>query len=393
MNQAILKPEVQNFLRDHIQASPASIALGKSPFPDVSAPELAEQLDGMKRAQKKLPQWFNTTNIYYPGLLGLEQSSSSLTGAYKRGLINVGSSIVDITGGFGVDDYYFAQRAQKVIHCERNASLSRIAEHNAKQLGVMNIQFFPNDGIGYLHSSDKVFDFIYIDPSRRVKQQKVFRLSDCEPDVVMHGPLLKQRGKTVLIKAAPLLDIQAAVHELSGVTDVHIISAHNECKELLFVLRNNPTNAITFHCVALSNKTSDILRFNEEQEKTSQPVFDNPRRYLYEPDAALLKAGCFKYTAVHFNLSKLHQHTHLYTSETFKEGFIGRCFEVIKVETYSDFKKNKNSTQGNVSTRNFPLKPQELKKKHKIKDGGDQYLFFCTGPQEQLLVLFCRKHR
>ncbi|MEH6305892.1 class I SAM-dependent methyltransferase [Olivibacter sp. CPCC 100613] len=393
MNQAILTSEVQFFLRDRIQTSPSVIALQKSSFPNVSSSELADQLDGMQRAQKKLPRWFNTANIYYPGLLALEQSSSSLTGLYKSELIDTGSSVLDITGGFGVDDYYFAQRAKQVFHCERNEALSEIAEHNAKQLGATNIRFLPRDGLDYLQSAKEIFDFIYVDPSRRVKQQKVFRLSDCEPNVVIHIPLFKQKSKNVFIKAAPLLDIQAAIKELPGISEVHIISVRNECKELLFALRDPQGGPITFHCAALNSNFSHTLCFTERDERESIPVFDSPQRYLYEPDAALLKAGCFKYTAIHFTLSKLHQHTHLYTSDILKEDFIGRCFEVIKITSYSDFKKCKKPIQGNVSTRNFPLKPEDLRKRHKIKDGGDQHLFFCTGPRDELLVVTGRKIR
>lgn len=391
MNQAILTSEVQKFLRDHIHASPSAIALAKSPFPEISSSELADQLDGMKRAQKKLPRWFNTSNIYYPGLLALEQSSSSLTGRYKSELIRRGSSIIDITGGFGVDDYYFAQRAQLVVHCERNTSLSRIAEHNAKQLAIGNIQFFPGDGLAYLQSTNETFDFIYLDPSRRVKQQKVFKLSDCEPDVIENLSFLQHKGRTIILKAAPLLDIQGAIQDLKEVKEVHVVSVRNECKELLFVLDSSKDNPTRFYCVALNEQHTAMLQFDAQQEKESHPIFENPKQYLYEPDAALLKAGCFKYTAIYFNLSKLHQHTHLYTSTNFETSFIGRCFEVLAVETYGEFKKNKKSLQGNVSTRNFPLKPEDLRKRHKIKDGGDLYLFFCTGLYEQLLVISAKK--
>lgn len=392
MNEAILTTEVQHFLRARIDTSPAALALQKSPFPEVSPAELANQLDGMKRCRKKLPLWFETVGIYYPSLLAIEQSSSALTARYKSGLIAPGSSVIDLTGGFGVDSYYFAQRAARVIHCEINESLSAIAAHNTEQLQTKNIEFLAKDGLEYLRSTDEVFDFIYIDPSRRVKQQKVFKLSDCEPDVVADSALLKQRGKVIIIKAAPLLDIQAAINELPGLTAIYIISVRNECKELLFVIdKEKDDRPVTFHCAALNGSAVQVLEFNEQLEKTSDPGFQDPETYLYEPDAALLKAGCFRYTAIHFGLSKLHQHTHLYTSNKLNKDFIGRRFAVETTERYSEFKKNKKPLQGNVSTRNFPLKPEELKKRHKIKDGGDRYLFFCTGAENQLLVVSCKK--
>ncbi|WP_134090883.1 class I SAM-dependent methyltransferase [Olivibacter sp. XZL3] len=392
MNEAILTAAVQHFLRARIDTAPAALALQKSPFPEVSPAELANQLDGMRRCRKKLPLWFETAGIYYPSLLAIEQSSSALTAHYKSELITSGSSVIDLTGGFGVDSYYFAQRAARVVHCEINESLSAIAAQNARQLQAKNIEFLAKDGLEYLRSTDEVFDFIYIDPSRRVKQQKVFKLSDCEPDVVKNSSLLKQKGKTLIIKAAPLLDIQAAINELADLSAIYIISVRNECKELLFVIdEKKDDHPITFHCAALNGPAVQVLEFDELLEKTSHPSFQDPEKYLYEPDAALLKAGCFRYTAVRFGLSKLHQHTHLYTSKELNKDFIGRSFEIETTEAYSDFKKNKKPLQGNVSTRNFPLKPEELKKRHKIKDGGNRYLFFCTGPDNQLLVVSCKK--
>ena len=391
MNKAILKPEVQEFLHDHLEEQPSAVALRRSPFDDVTAMELAAQLDGRRRSRKKLPLWFNTPGIYFPGLLSIEQTSSSITALYKRSLIKKGETVIDLTGGFGVDSYYFSTKAKEVHHCEYNDELSRIAAHNAGRLHADNIFFHPVDGIAYLTSlNDAIFGTIYVDPSRRIKQQKVFRLQDCEPDVIGQLPLFLTKAEKVLIKAAPLLDIKAALKDLQHVKEVHIVSTQNECKELLFLLESNYTKTTDYLCIALGQEGEKLFKFTEQQEQESRPDFSNPGKYIYEPDAALLKAGCFKYMAVAFNLCKLHQHTHLYTSDELNKSFMGRSFEVIFTERYADFKKKKESIKANVSTRNFPLKPDELKKKHKIKDGGTDYLFFCTGLQDELLVVHCR---
>jgi len=391
MNNAISNPEVQDYLRKHLTLSPTVIALRKSPFSNISAGELANQLDGLKRSRKKLPLWFNTPGIYYPNLLAIEQASSALTAMYKGKLIPAGAKLIDLSGGFGVDSYYFSKQAKEVIHCEQNVELSQIAAHNTELLGANNITFFAGDGISYLATQSQQFDVIYIDPSRRIKQQKVFRLSDCEPDVVNELTSLLRKTKYLLIKAAPLLDITAALKELENVKEVHIISVQNECKELLFIVEVGYNQQPDFHCVALTNKGEELFIFSERQEIASCPIYKQPQHYLYEPDTALLKGGCFRYIAVAFNLYKLNQHTHLYTADYVNPSFIGRTFEVISTEDYTIFKKNKALLTANVSTRNFPLKPEALKKKHHIKDGGPLYLFFCTGPRGELLVISCRK--
>lgn len=390
MNKAILRPEVQEFLYDHLEEQPSAVALRRSPFDEVTAMELASQLDGLRRSRKKLPLWFNTPGIYFPSSLSMEQTSSSLTALYKRSLIKKGEAVIDLTGGFGVDSYYFSTKAKEVHHCEHNVELSQIAAHNASQLHADNIFFHPVDGVSYLTAlNDAIFGTIYIDPSRRVKQQKVFRLQDCEPDVIGQLSLFLTKAEKVLIKAAPLLDIKAALKDLQHVKEVHIVSTQNECKELLFLLESNYTKTTDYLCIALDQEGEKLFKFTEQQEHESKPSFSNPKKYLYEPDAALLKAGCFKYMAIAFNLCKLHQHTHLYTSDELNKSFIGRSFEVVFTERYADFKKKKESIKANVSTRNFPLKPDDLKKKHKIKDGGIDYLFFCTGLQDELLVVHC----
>ncbi|GAA4792429.1 hypothetical protein GCM10023231_20700 [Olivibacter ginsenosidimutans] len=391
MNHAILTPEVQDFLRAHLDASPSELALRKSPFSAVSSAELADQLDGMKRARKKLPLWFDTPTIYYPSKLSIEQASSAETAMYKSQLIPDKAQVVDLTGGFGIDSYYFSQRAKTVIHCERNPELSQIAAYNAQRLKAANITFIAKDGLDYLGSTDLPIDVIYLDPSRRVKQQKVFRLRDCEPNVVEELPFLLQKCPSLLIKAAPLLDIKAALDELTQVKEVHILSVHNECKELLFVINANYHGTTTYHSIALAEGRYRKFIFSLDQEKNNHPTYSEPLRYLYEPDAALLKSGGFKSIAISYGIDKLHLHTHLYTSETIIPSFIGRCFEIGTFETYTSFKKRKEPLRANVTTRNFPLKPEQLKKKHQIKDGGTTYLFFCTGPQNDLLVIYCHR--
>jgi len=392
MNPYILTPEVQHYLREHQAAPPADVALRKSPFVTVSSMELAQQLDARQRCRKKLPHWYETPAIYYPEKVSIEQASSEATASYKMTLIPPGQRVIDVTGGMGVDAFFFARTAQAVIHCETNQELSQIARYNASQLGADNMEFIISDGLACLKEQPAdSFDCIYVDPSRRVAQRKVFRLEDCEPDVVGAQDWLLQKGKKNIIKCAPLLDISAALERLREVSEIHIISVDNECKELLFVRTRGFDNVPQLVVVALQNGSVATLTFGIATEKTAVAELGDPEKYLYEPDAALLKSGAFKFISQHYGIRKLHTHTHLYTSSQRIPGFIGKIYCVGNVIQYADFKKSKSPMQATISARNFPLKVDALRQRHRIRDGGDEHLFFCTGKDGQLLVIFASK--
>ncbi|WP_353127427.1 class I SAM-dependent methyltransferase [Parapedobacter pyrenivorans] len=393
MNPHILTPEVQHYLLEHELAEPVQVALRKSPFATVSAAELAQQLDARQRCRKKLPLWHDTPGIYYPEKLAVEQASSQATATHKCNLVPKGTRMIDLTGGFGVDTFFFAERAKTVIHCEKNTELSTIAQHNAITLGAQNIDFVTSDGLVYLQGyPDDAFDIVYIDPSRRVAQRKVFRLEDCVPDVVGEQYRLLQKAKRVVIKSAPLLDIASALLVLQRVSEVHIVSINNECKELLFVLDRECIETPLIIATALKKgNTAARFVFRTSEEKDAVADFGYPTGYLYEPDAALLKSGAFKLIGQHYGLKKLHRHTHLYTSTVRCDNFIGKTFQITEVMRYADFKKNHVSAQGNVSTRNFPLKADALRKQHRIREDENCHLFFCTGTDELLLVIFASK--
>lgn len=377
---------------EHAQATPTAMALRKSPFPAVSPTELAQQLDGRQRCRKKLPLWYSTPDIYYPEKLSVEQASSQVAAHHKASLIPAGARVIDLTGGFGVDTLFFAQRAAAVTHCETRTALSQIAGHNASALGVRNATFVAGDGIDHLQGlPDNTFNVAYVDPSRRVEQRKVFRLEDCLPNVVAIQHSLLRSVSKVIIKTAPLLDIAAALQALEGISAVHIISIGNECKELLFVMDRGHTAEPNVTATALTTHSVASFTFTLSEEQTANPTFGYPTDFLYEPDAALLKAGAFKLIGIRYGLEKLHRHTHLYTAATMLPDFIGRIFKISTVMDYGDFKKSKITLRGNVSTRNFPLKAEALRKRHRIGEDPDRQLFFCTGPDDKLMVIFASK--
>ena len=393
MNKHILATEVQTFIRQHAGEDVSRIALKKSPFEEISSSELAQQVHGRQKVSQKIPEWLEADNsLYFPEKLNLEQCSSTKTGQFKASLLAADYTVLDLTGGFGVDSYYFAQRAKKVTHCEINPELSQIVAHNFQELGVTNVQFHRGDGLAILTSSDERYDYIYTDPSRRVKNQKVFRLEDCEPNIVAHQSLFFAHSDTLLTKLAPLLDITGALAVLPHVKEVYVISIANDCKELLFVQQKSFHGIPTIHAVRLSAEPPSSFTFTYPQEKEAAPTWGSPTNFLYDPDVAITKAGAFKSVATAFDLQKLHPHSHLYTSDKLVAAFPGRIFDIQQVVPFSIFKKNVAISKANVVTKNFPLKVEDIRKKFKIKDGGDDFLYFTTLHDEQLVVIYARRN-
>ena len=232
MNALVFNPEVQAFIQENLYTDITKLILKKAIFDGISNTELAEQIQGKVVCEKKLPTWFSTPDIYFPKKLAIEQSSSEKTATYKSSLIK-GDSLLDLTGGFGVDSFYFSKTSKQVTYLEQQVELSRIAEHNANVLGAKNIEFIANDGIAYINESNRMWDVLYIDPSRRIASQKVVRLTDCEPNVIDLYLKLAATCNHIWIKAAPLLDIKLALTELKNVQSVHVVSVGNELKELL----------------------------------------------------------------------------------------------------------------------------------------------------------------
>lgn len=392
MNKYILENKVQEYIISNTKLDPYSIALKKSPFTNISSTELAAQIDGRQRALKKLPTWAYTPNIYFPDKINIEQCSSEHTALIKQSLIKKGSKVVDVTGGFSVDSCYMAQEAEYVIHCELNENLSNIVKHNAKTLGVHNLKPIFTDGVKYIESlEDNSIDYIYIDPSRRVNHSKVFLLEDCEPNIIELQHIFFSKSKNILCKLSPLMDINSALQKLKHVKSVYIISVDGDCKELIFFQERNYSGQVNLNSIRLYSDKIQLFTFTLEQEKNAIAKNSEPLKYLYDPDVSITKAGAFKSIADKFNLYKLHAHTHLYTSNDQVDNFPGRAFNIDKILTLSEFKKLKISFNANVATKNFPLKVDQVRKKFKIKDGGNTYLFFTTDHLENLIVIYCSK--
>ncbi|RDC58120.1 hypothetical protein DU508_04015 [Pedobacter chinensis] len=386
MNDKILAKAVQDYIHLNLNADVAQIALAKSPFVGVSSAELAAQILAKKKSQKKLPTWFNTSNIYYPPPLSIEQTSSETTAKYKSRIAK-GNSLIDLTGGFGVDAYYFAKKVEQIVHCEINVELSEISKHNAEVLQIDNIDFLPLDGIKYIESGSENFDTIYIDPARRAETGKVFMLRDCTPDVVSHLDKLLSKSARIIIKTAPLLDITAGLLELKYVSEIHIVSLKNECKELLWVIDKDFDGTVKIVAVTL-NQTEKHFSFlqSELNDEVHFAVQISKSNYLYEPDAALLKSGAFNLIGKKYNLQKLHPYTQLYISDELNTDFAGRIFRIDQVLSTGELKKA-SELSGNIIVRNYPAKPEDLAKKYKVKPDKDRFLIFTKDINGNNIVL------
>lgn len=378
-NKDILDPKIQEFINQNINSDVANLALKGIPFDNNLKQDIITQIESKKKCEKKLPTWFNTPNIYFPPKLNIEQTSSEVTAQYKSNLIS-GKSIIDITGGFGVDCYYFSKKVDTVIHCDLNVNLSKIVEKNSSKLKVNNITFHANDGLEVLKTIGEKVDWIYIDPSRRNDiKGKVFLLKDCLPNVPENLDMLFQYSKNIMIKTSPILDISSGISELQNVKHIHCVAVNNEVKELLWILEKDFSNKIEIKTINITNKDTQRFNFNLKNELETTPAYSQPLNYLYEPNTAILKSGAFNSIAGIKNIYKLHKHSHLYTSNDLIE-FPGRRFKIIKTIPYNkkSYKKEINLSQANVTTRNFPETVAQIRNKFKIKDGGKNYLFFTT---------------
>lgn len=387
----LLSEEIQLYINNNIDNSVSKLALQKNPFPELDWKEILNQIEAKTRAKDKLPTWFSTKNIIYPSKISVEQTSSEKTAFYKSKLIS-GEKIIDLTGGFGVDAFYFSKEFSKVIHCEHNQQLSEIVNHNFRELNVENCQCIAGESEEILKNLNQQFDWIYIDPSRRNDSKgKVFMLRDCEPNVPDLLDFYFNYSSKILIKTAPLLDLTAGLKELKNVSTIHIIALENEVKELLWEIHQGFEGILKIKTVNLTKNKEEKFEFNLGESLT-EVTFNEPENFLYEPNAAIMKSGGFDEVAIQFNLKKLHPHSHLYTSDK-KIEFCGRVFEIIDVFPYqkNEMKLHLENKKANITTRNFPETVENIRKKWKIKDGGNLYTFFTTDIKNNKIVLLCTK--
>ncbi|MDP5121392.1 MAG: class I SAM-dependent methyltransferase [Spirosomaceae bacterium] len=352
----------------------------------------ANQLHFREKIAVKIPIWSKAKTLVSPASLSIEQSSSEITAAYKASLIP-GATCLDLTGGMGVDSFFFSKVFETVTYVEQNVELCEIARHNFNELEAENIEVINQTAEDFLASNGENFDLIYVDPARRNEQGgKVFFIQDCTPNIADLLPELLKITDTILVKYAPMLDIKSALKTLGCVEKVIIVAIENDVKEALYLLKKTDSET-SIETVNFTKGEKQKFTSSFELELRAGINLQDPQSYLYEPNAAILKAGLFKSVAEKFNLIKIAVNSHLYSSEAFISDFPGRKFSVEKVIKFDKkiLKKELKGNYANISCRNFPLKPEALKKLLGYIDGGEKYLFFTQNERNEKLVIFTVK--
>ena len=386
----------QEFIRKHVNEDVRALALQAAKYPDVDMPAAVQQIAGYQIASRKIPSWASVGQIRYPRHLSMEQCSSEQTARYKASLIK-GDTLVDLTAGLGVDCSFLARNFKQVTYVERQEELCELAHHNFPLLDLPHITVCKDDACSFLEKMEPV-DCIFLDPARRDSRGgKTVALADCEPNVIEMEPLLISKAKTVMIKLSPMLDITSALHDLKYFSQIHLVSVQNECKELLLILKSEQNNQpVEIHCEQLINKDcSNHFAFTVEEERNStNKLADSILEYLYEPDVTLLKAGAYRILSSRFPVYKLHINSHLFTSSQYLPDFPGRHFQVVGVSGFAK-KEIRHFLEGvdkaNLTVRNFPSTVADLRKRLKLKEGGELYIFATTLWNDEKVLIKCIK--
>ena len=398
-NQATL-----DFIREHADDDVRQLALRGSKMSEVDLSYALEQIAGRQKAHTKLPSWASIDGIVYPPHLSMEQCSSELTARYKASIAGKGALFVDLTAGFGVDMAFIAQGFQKAVHVERQPQLCAISSENYNVLGLNHIEVVCGDGVEYLHTMNHA-DLLFIDPARRDEHGgRTYGIADCTPNVLEMLDEMLEKADRVMIKLSPMLDWRKAVSDLGKVNEVHIISVDNECKELLLAVnseergKNSASPSLRVVCVnVLSDGNKECFEFDGYHASPSSSAFHfSPfdSRFLYEPNASIMKAGCFGLLEQRFGVMQLDKNSHLFVSDKEVIGFPGREF-LIEKRTSMNKRELKAALAGvdkaNITVRNFPMSVAELRKRLKLKEGGEVYIFATTIANEGHQLLVCRK--
>ncbi|MBP6576595.1 MAG: class I SAM-dependent methyltransferase [Chryseobacterium sp.] len=372
----LISSDIQNYINQNLNSDLTKLLLKKSPFDNVTMQEIVQQIKGRKTAEKKFP-FLTKEGIIFPPNLNLEQASSQSTAECKAQNLK-GKSFLDLTCGFGIDAYFLSKIFNEVTLIEQNPELISIVEHNWKTLNRKanfineNLEIF----LESLTDNFNKFDIVYLDPARRDQQnKKKFLLEDLSPNLLEIEEKLQLISSKIIVKLSPLIDISYLISELLNITEIQIIAVRNEVKELVLIIENKEQRTknkdVEIRCVNLeSDELEFSFNFNEEKSATSE--FSESLNYLYIPNNSILKAGAFNIISEKFGLKKLHPNSHFYTSENKIENFPGRVLEIEKI----DAKDLKKGEKYNIVSKNYPLKPDEIKKKYKLKDGGNNYLIF-----------------
>ena len=391
MIKELSQPHIQEFIREHANDDPYQISLKYKEIGGIPSKYLSDQIIARKKARKKLSNWYSKQGIVYPSPLSVEQASSETTADFKRQIF-AGNHIVDLTGGLGVDSISIAQDAGQVEYVEKDPFITGCARHNMEIHGISNVHIHEIEAKTYLKNLTGRVDGIYIDPSRRKDREKrVYLFEDCDPAVVLLQDQMLEKASRILIKASPMIDITYGLTVLKNVIQVYVVAVKNEVKEILFLSGNERIGEALIEGVNISSTGQENFRFKKQDESGVKVEFSEPLSYLYEPNVAILKAGGFNTFANRYRLKKLHRHSHLYTSLELIDKIPGRTFRIRKTEPFKGGKQLIEIERANITTRNFRLSADEIKKRYGISDGGEDYLFFTTNISGDPIIIHVEK--
>ena len=384
MNEATL-----DFIRSHANEDVRQLAFLGKKHPEVDMAYALNQIAGRQKARLKIPSWAEIDGIIYPPHISMEQCSSEQTARYKAQIAGKGTRIVDLTAGFGVDMAFMSGGFTEAVHVEQLSQLCEISSSNYKLLGLHHIKVVNSDGVEYLHQMSHA-DVIFIDPARRDEHGgRTYGIADCTPNVLEIIDEMLEKADRVMIKLSPMLDWQKAVADVGKVSEVHIVSVGNECKELLLVADNSDRSLKVF---CTNDNQVFCYQMGDEICNFSHPV--SVPKYLYEPNASIMKAGCFSLIGQRFGIGQPDANSHLFLSDKEVKDFPGRGFIIDCISTMNKRElkeKLANISRANIAVRNFPLSVSELRSRLKLKDGGEVFIFATTSAEKGHLLLVCRK--
>lgn len=392
MIEELMRPEVRAFILAHQNDDPAALALSGNKYSNLPMALIAKQIKSRQKAKNKVPTYFNNSEIIYPKGVSMEQSSSERAALYKANLLQR-KTLIDLTGGFGVDSYFFSQKFEQVHYVEQSGELCRLGKINFDLLKSGNIQVHNQPCEEFIKRKFVHSVVCYLDPARRDSyNNKVVKLEDCQPNVLTLVPELLKKNCTIVIKLSPMLDIKLALTQLPQVKEVHTVAVDNECKELVFIIEPEFNGHVNIIATNLTLGTKEIFNFTFEEE--AQPAqFSMPLKYLFEPNVAIMKAGGYNCLANRFKQKKLHRNSHLFTSNQISDDFPGRKFEITAVSSLNRkaLRKETGSNQANITVRNYPTTVEIIRKKSGLKDGGENYLFATTTMDNKPCILICKR--
>lgn len=433
-----INQETRDFIIRHANDDVRKVALSGKPAEGVDMQFALQQIAGRQTARTKLPSWYASGDVIFPPHISMEQCSSEQTAEYKAevllGILSNPFAVyhdakkchfIDFTGGFGVDFSYMAKPFGSATYIERQEHLCEIARHNLPLLGLDNAEVVCTDSIEAMRNVSCLAKgkplVVFMDPARRdTNGQRTYAISDCTPDVTSCIDDLLRQTEVVMIKLSPMLDWHSAVRELNNaaqshdaVREIHIVSVGNECKELLLVLSDKYSYPLSLHCVNDAEKFV-VHGINEKEmaEKTAadgvvQPDDDDDSeelqcsesvfeaQFLFVPNASVMKAGCFGLLESTFPVSQVSPNSHLFFADGMVKGFPGRAFRVRTVTTMNRKELRKaldGIAKANIATRNFPISPENLRRKLKLKDGGETYIFATTTADNDHVLFVCDKN-